>query len=640
MSRFVFFGGKGGVGKTTCSVAHAREAAADGERVLLVSTDPAHSLGDALNFKLGPRPKTVPGTRGRLRALELDADAALTRWLKARVRVLEDIVERGTYFERSDVERFLELSFPGVDELIGLLELSRLADEEAPDLCVVDTAPTGHTLRLLQMPETLRRMAQVLDDMQEKHRLVTSALRGRHLDDSADALIDELDDAGRRLQELLGDPRRCAVRWVTLPEKLSVEEARDGVAALEADGLTVEGVLVNRVTPKPPGRCRFCEAKRRAEAEAIQEVKAAFGEERVEEIEEREGPGARRAPRVASQRLLREKPIRGSAPWISEFEPRLLLFGGKGGVGKTTCATAAALALAERHPDEEILLLSTDPAHSLGDALDLEVGDQETRITRNLRARELDADAAFRAQRSKYRDAVDALFDGLRGGSRFDATQDRAIVQDLIDLAPPGLDELFALLTVINTLFPSAPRPGDLRPPKPAPKKKRRLVVDTAPTGHALRLLELPEAASAWVRELLAVLLKYRQVIGLGEVAADLVELSRGLRLLREALRDPARTCFIPVTRAAELPRLETARLLASLRRLKVPVGPLILNAATPPDGCARCRRQATAEAKELTALRRLKGVPRTVIFAPAEAPPPRGVAAINRWSQSWKPMR
>src|SRR5918994_3270480 len=167
-----FFGGKGGVGKTTCAAATAVVAADRGQRILIVSTDPAHSLGDALGTRLGPAARRAGG----LDAVELDADRALTRWLRSRRPMLGTIAERGTYLDHEDVGRFLGLSLPGVDELIGLLELARLARARPYDRIVVDTAPTGHTLRLLEMPDTLRRIASVLDDMQAKHRFLSASL--------------------------------------------------------------------------------------------------------------------------------------------------------------------------------------------------------------------------------------------------------------------------------------------------------------------------------------------------------------------------------------------------------------------------------------------------------------------------------
>src|SRR6266545_450418 len=173
--RFLFFGGKGGVGKTTCAAAAAlrhAEATDSGRRVLLVSTDPAHSLGDALDVDLGPEPVQIPTRRGRLLAAELDAESALGRWLGPRRADLETIAERGTWLDRDDVSRFLDLGLPGVDELAGLLELMRLVEASPGDEVVVDTAPTAPTLRLLAMPGELRRFARALDDLQARHRAV------------------------------------------------------------------------------------------------------------------------------------------------------------------------------------------------------------------------------------------------------------------------------------------------------------------------------------------------------------------------------------------------------------------------------------------------------------------------------------
>ena len=125
------------------------------------------------------------------------------------------------------------------------------------------------------------------------------------------------------------------------------------------------------------------------------------------------------------------------------------------------------------------------------------------------------------------------------------------------------------------------------------------MVVDTAPTGHALRLLEMPELALSWDHYLLSLLLKYREAVGLGDLARELVELSRSLKRLEALLRDPARARFVAVTRAAELPRRETVRLLRSLRGLGIAVPAVVVN-AVPPAGCpvaVRRRREVSTGA-------------------------------------------
>lgn len=651
--RFRFFGGKGGVGKTTLSAATAVALAEAGGHVLVLSTDPAHSLGDALQTRLSASPRRIRTARGRLEAAEIDALAALERWFDPRRQLLGTIAERGTYLDREDVERFLNLAFPGVDELIGLLEIVRLADAGDYTHVVVDTAPTGHTLRLLEMPDTLRRIAGILENMQDKHRLIAESLGARWRRDSADLLIQELEEDAIVLRRLLTDPARASFSWVLIPEALPVEETLDGVPALERAGIGVDVLWVNRVRPPPRTRCKACETRRRGEAASLGPVEEAGLVQPMRLIAELEvEPRGLEALRKVASLMARPVPktaVRAGrkvehAPTTScparvplrlPDTTRLLLFGGKGGVGKSTCAATAALSLAAHSPDKRVLLLSTDPAHNLGDVLEAQLGNVAARVRgapSNLDVRELDAVAAFAAERERYREAVDSLFDALRRGT-LDASYDRAIVRELIDLAPPGLDELFATMTVMDAAVAGAANAKGA-------KTWDLVVVDTAPTGHALRMLQLPEQALEWVRALLAILLKYREVIALGRLAEDLVKLSRDLKNLIALQRDPSRTRFVVVTRAAGLPREETLRLARELHRLEIASVDVVVNGVS--EGtCSRCLKRARQERGELSALtRRLAALPgedRAVIVTPALAPPPRGVMALTAFGERWQ---
>lgn len=299
------------------------------------------------------------------------------------------------------------------------------------------------------------------------------------------------------------------------------------------------------------------------------------------------------------------------------LDAKLVLFGGKGGVGKTTCAAACAVDIAKRHPEKKVLVLSTDPAHSLGDAFDCELDDVPRKVpgaTKNLAAREIDARAAFEAERDRYRRAIDDLFSSIFKG-RMDASFDRRVLEDLLDMSPPGIDEIVAILSIVD-----------------AQSKWDLVIVDTAPTGHTLRLLALPEKALDWVHALMQIILKYRRVVGLGELASDLTDLAKRLRALIALLADKERCAFVAVARPAELPRRETERLAKGLADLSVPLASIVVNAVTEGD-CSRCKAAAKAEKPELARLRRLGDT----MVAPAIFPAPRGAKALLAWRAGWR---
>jgi arsenite-transporting ATPase len=299
----------------------------------------------------------------------------------------------------------------------------------------------------------------------------------------------------------------------------------------------------------------------------------------------------------------------------------LVIVGGKGGVGKSSVAAAIALAEARRR---DVVLLSTDPAHSLGDVLCRPIGDPGARLAPRLWVRELDAGLAMDRRRRRVREGIEALFDGLRR-SALDLAYDRAILADLLDMTPPGMDELMALLEIVELTDGRAP-PGSL------------LVLDTAPTGHTLRLLAMPAQVLEWVHAVLGICLKYRGVVKLGDIAADLLALSRELRSLSSLLCDPVRTRFIPVLRPERLPCEETADLLARLEELRISAGPAVIN-GTVTARCASCRAEGQAQARQMRAIDDLldrHSMQR--VLAPRASPAPTGPAGLRTWVQLWKP--
>ena len=665
---FNCFAGKGGVGKTTCAAATAVAATAAGRRILAVSTDPAHSLGDVLDVPLASRPRRVRLARSRggtLHAAEIDARRAFARWLNAHRLALGDILERGTWLDREDVNALLSLSIPGIDELVGLIEIVRLSRAGEYDEVIVDTAPTGHTARLIAAPETVAGLAHVLDALHEEHRLIRDQLARVGRPEAADRLIELLARQASETAALLRDPRRAAFHWVTLPEEMSLAETGDGIATLERSGIRVGSVIANRVIPRG-APCPICDRRRLGERRVIDLIGRRFGAGRTvyivpAEVAEPRGVealrriGAGLSPDLIRSGLQRSGGRTGQEVWGGPYQVRrglkarqatgsafsvpgtgpttppesmevflnvkLLFFGGKGGVGKTTSAAAVALRLARHEPGRAVLLLSTDPAHSLGDVFGERVGDRPARVRRgprNLYVRELDAAAALASRRG----AIEAALSEI--GAAFGAPELSSLAggrgaAELMELAPPGIDELFGLLSVVE-----------------ARHDYPLIVMDTAPTGHALRLLEMPDAARDWVQVLLRVLLKYRSLVRPGQLAAELVDLSRSIRGLQELLRNPRDTRFVVVTRAAAVPRIETGRLLARLRRLRLSAPAVVVNAMTlGPGRCPRCRAIAAAERRELELLRARRRQC-AIIQTPLAAPPPRGSGALDRWSRAW----
>ena len=305
-----------------------------------------------------------------------------------------------------------------------------------------------------------------------------------------------------------------------------------------------------------------------------------------------------------------------AAPGFSR-EIRWILFGGKGGVGKSTCAAAVALELAKT---TRVLLISTDPAHSLGDVFGERFDNTARAVngTPNLRVREIDAAEEMARLRRDYVDAVEEAFARIARA----AGGDLAAFRDLIDLAPPGIDEVIAIADVAAAIGGSD-------------DADEVIVTDTAPTGHALRLLRRPRCCE-WTQALMALLLHRGSSAPV--LAALLVRLSKRLRALQAALADPARAAFVVVTRPAALPSAETRALVEALGGLGIAVAGIVVNAAGR-GTCRRCRAIARAQTAEIARLRRVPSGKDgyAIIVAPAEMPPPHGAAALRAWVDGWR---
>lgn len=282
MSRYRFFGGKGGVGKTTAASATALfllNKLKPDNSILLFSTDPAHSLSDSLGVKIGNRLVKVAEHKGaKLIAYEMDASLALERFREAHGKVLAEIAERGTLLDEEDINELLNLSLPGLDEVMSLFELSELDRAGKYAHIVVDTAPSGHTSRLLRLPEVFARMVHALDRMGEKHRyMIEHFARRRVVADEVDLFLQDLTARIESVRKLLYDPEQTSFTLVAIPEAMSVRETERYLKLLREQGVPVTDLIVNRVEQEHDA-CVYCKARVKSQRPWLKEIEKLFGD--------------------------------------------------------------------------------------------------------------------------------------------------------------------------------------------------------------------------------------------------------------------------------------------------------------------------------------------------------------------------
>jgi arsenite-transporting ATPase len=574
-ARYIFFGGKGGVGKTTAASATALyllHKVKRNDAILLFSTDPAHSLSDSLDIKIGNRLVAVKQLRGaRLLAYEMDASRALERFRDAHGKVLAEIAERGTLLDEEDINELLSLSLPGLDEVMSLFELSELDREGNYAHVVVDTAPSGHTSRLLRLPEVFARMVKALDRMGEKHRFILAQFaRRKPVADEVDLFLRDLSRRIESVRQLLHDGAQTRFALVTIPEAMSIRESERYLELLRDEGVPVRDLIVNRVEEEHEA-CDYCRARVRSQHPYLNQIAKSFPglevhylplmPKEVRGIDELRRIGKllwenERKPAQVGKRVSRPKNKRARA---SRAAPRrlfpsrkIVIFGGKGGVGKTTAAAAFALALSKTDRNRKLLIFSTDPAHSLSDSFAERIGESKNGVARakNLDGREVDPGKWFEEVKRRYRSWTDELFDALSGGSRMEIKFDREAMRELVELTPPGIDEIAALGTISELL---------------ESQRYDTIVLDTAPTGHLIRFLELPDVALSWIRTFMKLLLKYQHVLRANQVAEELIALSRSIKKVLALLTDSEQCEFVGVAIPERMSLEETIDLAQAL---------------------------------------------------------------------------
>ncbi|MEX2470619.1 MAG: arsenical pump-driving ATPase [Gemmatimonadota bacterium] len=542
-TRFLFFTGKGGVGKTSTASATGLELARGGKRVLIVSTDPASNLDTVLGTELGMTPTPIAGVEG-LHGMNLDPDEAARNY---RERVIGPY--RGVLPESSvaSIEEQLSgactVEVAAFDEFAGLLAGSEMADPF--DHIVFDTAPTGHTLRLLQLPAAW----STFIDENERGASCLGPLSG----------LKNQQERYQAALAALSDAERTTLVLVTRPEEGALEEAERTRVELAAQGvenqlLVVNGLfeptsagdeLADRIArvgraalehmPEPLRALPRIDIPLKAHNVVGLEALGSFFEGEAGMGDADEAPAAAVGETYPGLGVLADE--------VAADGHGLVMFMGKGGVGKTTMATALAVELAGR--GLPVHLTTTDPAAHVQNTLGADV--EGIRVTRIDPKAETDAYRQKVIERS--RGSLDA--EGL------------ALLEE--DLESPCTEEVAVFHAFTRVVFSA---------------KREIVIMDTAPTGHTLLLLD---AAGSYHREML------RNAREGTNVGTPLMY-----------LQDPAHTRVVLVTLAETTPVQEAAHLQDDLRRADIEPFAWLVNrslaASETSDPVLRARARAEAE--------------------------------------------
>ena len=584
-TRFLFFTGKGGVGKTSLACAVAVTLADRGSRVLLVSTDPASNLDEVLGVRLSGEPRAVPGVSG-LDAFNIDPEAAAKEYRERVVGPLRPVLPADTVSRMEE-----ELSGACTVEIAAFDRFARLLGDPAAaaayDHVILDTAPTGHTLRLLALPSAWDGFLQTNQTGSSCIGPLSALGEQRALYAAAVAALE--------------DGARTSVVLVTRPESSAIAEAARTAAELLDLRIAGLRLVVNGVFHPAGERDALASALARQVASSLDALPVELRDLRREEMPlvgyDLVGPNALR--RFASGALapagpdgravfgpasLGDSGLSALVDSIAAEGHGLVMVMGKGGVGKTTVAAAVAIELARR--GLKVHLSTTDPAahvlSTVGEAVD---GLQVSRI---------DPAAATRAYVEHVLETSGA---GLDAGAR-------ALLEE--DLRSPCTQEIAVFQAFSRTV---------------AEAKRGFVVLDTAPTGHTLLLLD---ATGSYHRDVMRNAAK-----GPGRVVTPLMR-----------LQDPAYTKVLVVALPETTPISEAERLQADLRRAGIEPWAWVLNrslaAADPSDPVLRAR--AALEIAHIERVRR--GIASRVTVLPWVAEPPIGSDRLHALASGTAPAK
>lgn len=654
--KYIMISGKGGVGKTSLAASLAVRFAQEGHNTLVVSTDPAHSLGDSLEQDIsGGAPVLVQGVDLPLWGMEIDPEKEKEKFRAytagAGKQDFSDVAGGfglgGIIEQLADIKlgEMLDTPPPGFDEAVAIAKVQQFVTSEEYakfTRIVFDTAPTGHTLRLLTVPEFVENSLDKLVRLRKKLSGASAAVRGLFgsSGDQTDAVdkLEEMQMSIRRVKDLFHDPEATEFIIATIPTMLAVSESARLIRALRKERIPCKRIVVNQLIGPETGEV-YLKMKLKDQEKSLHLI--------------HEDPGLKDLRQLQAPYLDLE--VRGVPAlkyfagqcWgesINEFAAapgrRFFMLGGKGGVGKTSCSSSLAVGLAEA--GHTTLVVSTDPAHSLSDSLDQDVSGGKPIEVNGTDGKVWGMEIELDAARDELRELagknegrqLDDLLDGLGLGGVASQLKDLKL-GELLDTPPPGVDEAVAIAKVVSFLK------------DPAYRRFTRIIFDTAPTGHTLRLLSLPDFLDTSVGKILRLRQKIASVTdavkgvfgGKGKsdaASAKLDDFKNTMTEARNLFRDEEATQFVIVTIPTLMAASESIRLAKALKAEHVPVKTMIINQVIKDDTTAVFLN--TRRKDQQRAMERLKEDPELGKLQLIEAPlfdlEVRGVPALQYFGQ------